>query len=326
MMAHAFSLIPFLFVPLFPCVEYMIFASAMFTLFYRAETPALMEIIRRNLSKNQRETSYSSATGAAYVEGILLALFTGWMIEHLDSGWVYLFFFYALIGLFSLFFQSRLEISETDSAIPKGDRFSFLEPIRSGLNLLKTDKQFFRFQLGYFFCGGGLMFAMPAIPFFLTSHGFGFTTLFTSNSAIKEVGMILATPIWGLLMKRFRYETLSGVVFICCAVFLGTLQFIYLGVGALFLAYFVYGIAQAGSHLIWNLSGPYFSKEKDSSRFTMVNVFMVGLRGCLIPPLGGVVCDWCGPEKSIFYGVLFSLMGALLILQPTLRPVGLEKA
>lgn len=120
-------------------------------------------------------------------------------------------------------------------------------------------------------------------------------------------------------MKRFRYETLSGVVFICCAVFLAILQFIYLGVGALFLAYFVYGVAQAGNHLIWNLSGPYFSKEKDSSRFTMVNVFMVGLRGCLIPPIGGMVCDWFGPEKSIFFGILFSLIGSLYILQPLLN-------
>lgn len=326
MMAHALSLIPFLFVPFFPCVEYLIFASAMFTLFYRAETPALMEIIRRNLSKNQRETSYSSATGAAYVEGILLALFTGWIIEHLNSGWVYLFFFYAVIGLVSLFFQARLEICETHHLLEKRDRFSFLEPIRSGLNLLKIDRQFFHFQIGYFLCGGGLMFAMPAIPFFLTSHGFGFTTLFTSNSAIKEVGMILATPLWGFLMKRFRYETLSGVVFICCAVFLAILQFIYLGVGALFLAYFVYGVAQAGNHLIWNLSGPYFSKEKDSSRFTMVNVFMVGLRGCLIPPIGGMVCDWFGPEKSIFFGIFFSLIGSLYILQPSVRPAILQKA
>jgi predicted MFS family arabinose efflux permease len=317
MFAHAFSLLPFLFVPLFPTIGYLIFASAMFTLFYRAETPALMEIIRRNLDKTSREASFSFATTAGYIEGIILALFTGWMVENLTSGWVLLFPAYASIGLISLYFQKRLEIQPIEEKIETIKKsFSFLEPILTGLSLLKNNPQFLRFQLGYFLCGGGLMLAMPAIAVLLTGLGFGFTTLFASNCAVKEVGMILATPLWGYFMKKSRYELLSGVVFVFVASFLGVLFFLEWSSLFLFVAYFLYGIAQAGSHLIWNLSGPYFSKDAESSRYTMVNVFMVGVRGSIMPLLGGWMTDVVGPKDPIFYGILLSIAGALMVLRP----------
>lgn len=317
MCAHALSLIPFLFIPLFPTLGYLIFASAIFTLFYRAEAPALIEIIRRNLDKKSRETSFSFATTAAYVEGIALAFFTGWIVENLASGWIYLFPAYALVGLGSLIFQRRLEIlplNETEEREKK--RFSFFEPIRAGWNILLNNPQFVRFQLGYFLCGGGLMLAMPAIAVLLTNQGFKFTTLFTSNCAVKEVGMILTTPIWGFFMKKCRYELLSGVVFIFVTFFLGSLFFLQSGEVILFSAYFLYGIAQAGSHLVWNLSGPYFSQEGESSRYTMVNVFMVGLRGLAMPLIGGWLTDVFGPNQAIFYGMLLSILGSLVMLRP----------
>ena len=48
-------------------------------------------------------------------------------------------------------------------------------------------------------------------------------------------------------------------------------------------AYTMFGIMQAGSTLSWHLSGPIFSKEKDSTLFSGVSVAMVGLRGCIFP-------------------------------------------
>ena len=195
-------------------------------------------------------------------------------------------------------------------------RFSFLEPIRTGWGLVKNNPQFFRFQVGYFLCGGGLMLAMPAIAVLLTKLGFKFTTLFTSNCAAKEMGMILATPLWGFYMKRNRYELLSGVVFLFVALFLALLFYLQWGVLVLFGAYFLYGIAQAGSHLLWNLSGPYFSGEEESSRYTMVNVFMVGLRGSVMPLVGGWLTDAFGSNEAIFFGMMLSLVGGLVMLRP----------
>ena len=158
------------------------------------------------------------------------------------------------------------------------------------------------------------MLSLVAIPGFLKGHPFNFATLFTSSSAIKEIGMIVATPIWGFLMKRYRYENLSAIVFAFVSIYLTTLLKLNVASWMLFLAFFTYGIAQAGSHMIWNLSGPYFSLQADSSRYTMVNVFMVGVRGLIMPPLGAVVCHFHGQAFAICLGAFLSMTGAIWIL------------
>jgi F0F1-type ATP synthase assembly protein I len=290
----------------------------MYVLFYRAETPALMEILRRNLSKTQREQALSKGTTAAYIEGIFLALVTGWVLENYPGSWRWLLSLFAVVGLVSNYLFYRLAIANCGiNDTPKSRKtFSFVAPIREGFSLLRRSPQFLQFQWGYFLCGGGLMMALPVIPSFLKGHPFSFATLATSTTAIKEIGMILTTPLWGYLMRRFRYENLSTAVFTLVAMYLFLLLNIEAAYQMLIISFLIYGIAQAGSHMIWSLSGPYFSKEDDSSRYSMVNVFMVGVRGLVMPPTGALLSHFFGGEIAIFTGAIFCLLGAILISVP----------
>ena len=77
----------------------------------------------------------------------------------------------------------------------------------------------------------------------------------------------------------------------------------------LFAAYLGYGIMQAGSELSWNLSGTIFSKHEDSSIFTGINVVMVGVRGCVAPPLGSLLLTIWGPVAVLLLGGLFCVFG-----------------
>lgn len=61
--------------------------------------------------------------------------------------------------------------------------------------------------------------------------------------------------------------------------------------GWLYLGYLSYGIMQAGNELMWNMSGPIFAKNEDSSLYSSINVLAVGLRGCVIPALGSLFCS-----------------------------------
>lgn len=77
----------------------------------------------------------------------------------------------------------------------------------------------------------------------------------------------------------------------------------------LYFAFFIYGIAQAGSHLIWNLSGTIFAGEESSAPFTTVNVLMVGIRGAIGPILGGFLCDILGPIPILCLGSILAFTG-----------------
>jgi hypothetical protein len=82
-----------------------------------------------------------------------------------------------------------------------------------------------------------------------------------------------------------------------------------LHLGWLYAAYLIFGIAQGGSHLIWHLSGPIFSEAEESSRYSGVNVLMVGIRGLIAPILGGILNYLFGADFVFVLGGLCCLGG-----------------
>jgi hypothetical protein len=79
-----------------------------------------------------------------------------------------------------------------------------------------------------------------------------------------------------------------------------------------YLAFFFYGIAQAGSTLFWNLSSIIFSKNQNSILFTSTNLFSLGIRGFIAPILGSLFCYWIGASKAIIVGLLILLYGIFI--------------
>ena len=88
----------------------------------------------------------------------------------------------------------------------------------------------------------------------------------------------------------------------------------------LYLAFFIYGVAQAGSHLIWNLSGTFFAADQDSSPYTRVNILMLGLRGAVMPLIGGLLCDLLGPTPVLITGMFLCFYGMRYLFKKT-KPV-----
>lgn len=315
MWAHFLSLIFFLFVPFIQTTSYLIFSVALYTLFYRAQIPALMEILKRNLPNEKREQWYSFATFIAYGEGFILSFFLGMIIDQYEGIWLYLFPLFALISMGSLWLQKNLPIASCiEDFQPIGKkRIDVLTPIKKGWALLMRRPDFCRFQIGYMLCGGGIMLALPAIPSFVFDYNISFLALFTSVNGFKELGFIVATPLFAKLMRRFGFEELSSWVFLGVSFFLITLSMMSSNWAYIFLAYFIYGFSQAGSHLLWNLSGPYYSASEESLSYSAVNVFTIGIRGAILPPIGGLLTDLIGPQYVLLLGAILSILGGLYL-------------
>ena len=83
----------------------------------------------------------------------------------------------------------------------------------------------------------------------------------------------------------------------------------------LYIAHLIYGIAQAGSHLIWHLSGTIFAQNKNSLPYTTVNVLMIGIRGAIGPFFGLVFCQTLGPIFTLILGSLIALSGSFYLIR-----------
>jgi hypothetical protein len=154
------------------------------------------------------------------------------------------------------------------------------------------------------------MILQPALPiFFADVLQLSYTDLMVALSMCRGVGYAATSQRWACYFNKINIFSFSAIMMILLGTFMLCLLCAQFHVVWVFVAYLVYGTFLAGNHLSWNLSGPIFSREDDSSKYSSVNVVTVGLRGCIAPPLGGILCFYLGPISVIIIGISFCFYG-----------------
>jgi len=315
---------PFLLCPWFESSWYVVAAAVNYMFFYRAGIPAWMEMIKRSLGEGKRGKAFSITSAMGYAEGVILSLAMGGLLDKDPSLWKGLFVGAALIGLLSLFVQARipLKMGEEIKEVPAAaERLTLKEvivrPWRDSYRLIKERKDFARFQWGFMVCGFGIMLIQPALPLFAVDHlGISYLEMAAAVSIAKGLGFALSSPVWSRWIDRVSVLKMSSAVFLSVGLFPVFLSFsIWGGLAWLYAAYFLYGVGQGGSHLVWNLSGPIFAGKEESSRYTGVNVVLAGLRGAVAPPLGGWLSVALGPIEVLLMGGALCFYSGIRLLQ-----------
>ncbi len=312
-----FARLPFLLFPFITHVGCLILGAAIFQFFQRGGIPAQMEILKQNVPSGAREGFFSWSSAVIFLGGALIGLLLSSEME--GANWKFLFFCSAVLGLGALFFQARIpiEINTRETKIKTG----LLEPWKDSWSLLRQRPDFARFQLGFMMGGIGLMLIMPALVLYSADDlAISPADMVMSRFVWMGLGFVLATPFW---RRKISYENLYWLTGIACLLFAVSALCWILGVlnlGWFFTAFFFYGMAQAGSHLIWHLSGPLFAGNQGSSLFSTVNILTVGLRGLIVPFLAGFLCEWVGALPVLALGLLGCLSGAVyLFAQKSLK-------
>lgn len=312
---------PFLFFPFFNEVWFFIASFGLYMMMAVGIVPAWMEVLKLNISNQSRERVFSYTQAFGYMGGGLLPFVLGWLLDGYFQAWRWIFPITALLALCSLFFQRRILIPEVESKGPKQPfSLSFqsilqqlIRPWKAAWELIEQRADFRHFQIGFMLVGAGLMIMQPALPiFFVDKLNLSYIELAIALTLCKGLGFALTSPLWSRWIHRidiYRFSSwISGLacLFPLCLI-LAKFHIIWL-----YLGYLSYGIMQSGNELTWNMSGPLFAKEEDSSIFSSVNIVAVGLRGCFIPALGSLFCAFM---DSFFVMIL----GGLLCLLATVR-------
>lgn len=325
--AKVFAVLPFVFFPFFKNTWFFIISSGLYMLFSRAAMPAFMEILKRNISQKPRQLLFSRASILEYAEGVVIGTALGMLLDYDADIWKILFCIGALLYLSGALFLSRIPICEDLREIKEAKYSSLSEslisPLKESLRLIRERKDFAFFQCGFMIGGFGLMLAMPAIPFFLTSLDFSYTDFAISITLCKGLGFILGTPLWTRITSKVPLNIISCTICSLFGVFFVFLLMSQVNPAFLFFAYFFYGFVQAGSHFTWHISGTIFSGSENSSPYSTVNVLTVGMRGLIAPPLGGLLCDYFSPVPTIGIGMLLCFCGGIFLLLRQKKPAAI---
>ncbi|MCF7852056.1 MAG: MFS transporter [Simkaniaceae bacterium] len=304
--------LPFLFCPFTGSIWYFIFASTLYMLFFRASIPPWMEILKINLDKKKRQRYFALGSVLGYGLGVLLALYLGGLLDQYDQIWKILFSLFALFGMIGALIQGSLPLkNEEQNHSVKVDRISLLQPWKDTWELMRQRPDFAHFQWGFMAAGFGIMLVIAVAPlYFADILQLSHTDFANARYIFMGLGFVLCSPLWSRLMSRLSVFKMTSLVCLAFAIFPLTLIFAKMWIACLYIAYVIYGFAQSGSHMLWHLSGPLFAKNEDSSKYSGINIVMVGLRGMIAPMLGGILYTFFGSMVVLALGMLFCCFGA----------------
>ncbi|HXF28930.1 MAG TPA: hypothetical protein VN457_03705, partial [Chlamydiales bacterium] len=177
--------------------------------------------------------------------------------------------------------------------------------------LLSQNHSFRRFQIGFFIAGSGIMFMKPSLPIFLTNQHLSLFQLLSLFTIVDAIGFLIASPVWVNHLKNHNIHRTSSFVVACFAIHPICLLLAWINPIFLFTASFFYGAAQAGSRLIWNMSGPILCGNASSTQYTSVNILAVSIRGSIVPLLGGIFSCFFGATHAFQVGLLCLGVGSL---------------
>ncbi len=315
LLANTLRYLPFLLLPWIESPWPIIFAFAFYMMLSRGAIPAWMEIFKQNLEGETRSRVFVFGSAVDYLASALLPLALGWILDEETFAWRWLFPATALLGLISTLFLFRLPSPLVRAAIQETSPFSMkeqiLKPWKETVKLLREHPDFARFQIGFMLGGASLMVAQPVIPiFFVDVLNLSYTKMLLALAVCKSLGYALASPFWVRYFERTTIYRFSGLVILLGALFPLCLILSSIYPLLVYAAYLLYGAMQTGSELSWHMSGPVFANEKESSRYSTVNVLSVGVRGCIAPPLGSLLFALTGPTSVLAAGACLSLISA----------------
>lgn len=316
--ANIIKFIPFLFTPFIDNAWYYVFAFGFYMMLTRGMIPSWMEVLKKNVQGMSMEKVFAYGSAFEYIGGAFLPLMFGFLLDGDGEIWRYIFPATAIFGMLSAFFIYRIPSPIFDQVREERSfKQHLLNPWKETYQILCKRPDFLKFQIGFMWGGAGLMVLQPVLPkFFVDVLNLTYLEVAMALTVCKGIGFALTSPLWIRAYRKMDIFQFSRLVIFLIAIFPLCLLASQFNLIWLYVAYFAYGIMQVGSEMSWNLSGPVFAKQEDSSNYSIVNVLAGGIRGCIFPLLGTLLYEYTNASTVLILGTFFCL-AATYELEPS---------
>lgn len=308
--ANSLKFVPFLFTPFIDNPWFYVLSFGFYTMLTRGMIPSWMEVLKKNVQGMSMEKVFAYGSAFEYIGGAMLPLMFGFLLDMDGEVWRYIFPATAVIGMLSAVLINRIPSTSVEQ---KKEQRTFKQhlanPWKESYNLLRRRPDFLKFQIGFMWGGAGLMVFQPVLPkFFVDVLDLSYLEVATALTVCKGIGFALTSPLWIKAYRKMDIFQFSRLVIFLIAIFPLCLSISQFSLIWLYVAYFAYGIMQVGSEMSWNLSGPVFAKDEDSSIYSVANVLAGGIRGCIFPLMGTLLYEATNATTVLLLGSVFCLI------------------
>jgi hypothetical protein len=312
--------LPCLFYPFIDNVSFYIGSYAIHMITQRAQTPAWCELLKSSTDLPKMSKIISRGTSIYYFISMFLPPIVSCWLE--NESWKTLFVLVSLLQFVNIipliFMKYTPRLSEFPAELQSVNKSpqhlleEVFAPIKKGLRLLRQNPAFSHYLFLYFLGGAGIVLMQPILPVFFKDYlDISFKELTLAFSLCKGLSFLASSPIWAKYVTHVTLYRLNAYMNIFTSLFMAGLLASLFGVEWLYVGYLCYGTMQAGSELSWNMSGPIFSNKEDSTAFSSLNLLLVGVRGCICPLFGYLICTYAGVIAVFITTICLCLIGAI---------------
>lgn len=305
---------------LFPFIEspwYYVLGYAIFMTSVKASIPAWAEILKTNLNLEDRGKVFAKAATVNYLITVFVPVVVAPFLDYNPHIWKWLFVVTAAFQLLNFiiipYLRLKPSVQTTDDSSKLMSLHSvFINPLKEAKRLIINDYNYRSFLIMFVLGGAGLVALQPILPvFFKENLLLSYSQMTLATCFCKGIAFALTSSTWAKWMGQHSIYRVNLYINLLSCTFILFILATNLNIYWIYLAYIMYGAMQSGYEISWNLSGPIFSKEKDSVIFTSVNLLVLGIRGCIFPFLGELLFLNSNANVVFIYAECACLIGLI---------------
>lgn len=252
-------------------------------------------ILRSNYTERSRGRIFGLAARWQSVAAAVAVIASGIWAEREPEAFRWLFPLAGVIGASACVLYSSVPRREGMIAAPSAVRLSSAGSL---IRVLRRDARFRQYQLGFFFYGMGFMALATAKPFITVDELRLDWHVLLGARAIPYIAGIIFSPFFGNLMDRIGAARL-GVISFAGLVLYGIVLSLADDAVTFCLAEVIFGVAMTGVTILWNMGAIAFAKEGEAMQYMAIHVALVGVRGLLGHPVGGLFSEYASDPRWV---------------------------
>jgi Na+/melibiose symporter-like transporter len=224
------------------------------------------------------------------------------------------------LGVLSLWSLSKIPFEAKAVNIPQSSFLkSVRDSVRDNLLILKRNKPYLHFEIGFMLYGIAFMSSVTLLPVFYEHNlhlNYSSVAFYRNSYNILAIAML---PFFGRLIGRIDPRHFASLTFVSIVIYLFTLILTsmypaYTDIGGLRIYYMMllfvlfHGVFAATMALMWNIGSSYFCKPEEAGDYQSVHLSLTGFRAIFAPFAGVFIYEAFG------FGIAFGFAIACLLL------------
>jgi hypothetical protein len=292
--------------------------------------PTTTVLLKNNYSHGNFGYLFSVATTGKHVVMLLAALAYGMFLDVHPYGFVYAYPVTAILGITGLFLLSGIShLPSNGVEIKKPFGVSVKESAQRIINILKTNRPYFDFEVGFMLYGFAFMLSINVIQIFYKD------VLELNNRSVAfyrnayYIITIFLLPYFGKLIGKIDPRRFSAITFGSMFLYLlfltltsyfpGHVEIAGYKIYFMMLPYILFhALFAATMGILWSIGSAYFCKNEDVGNYQAVHLSLTGVRGWIAPLFGIFFFDLFG-FTATFSLAMGLLLVAIIFLQHSMK-------